>query len=228
LTGELSARADYRRAQESAMSDRIDDYLEGRIQRNALSRDEQAEADAAVRAIALSRELLAERSAPDVTSSVMSRIGDLEQGRRPWNITPRRLLKALWAPREVRVRPALAVLATAAVLALLWIETPLTPLRPQVDPSGAPQVFVQFRLQANDARRVQLAGSFTQWQPRYELHESASGFWTAMVPLSEGVHDYAFLVDGERWVADPYSAQVSDGFGATNSRVTLLVSESHS
>jgi hypothetical protein len=49
-----------------------------------------------------------------------------------------------------------------------------------------------------------------------------------MVPLSEGVHDYAFLVDGERWVADPYSAQVSDGFGATNSRVTLLVAEPHS
>lgn len=209
------------------MSDRIDDYLEGRIQRNALSADEQAEADAALRAIVLSRELLAERSAPDVTSSVMNRIGDLERPGRPANAVGR-MLAALWAPREVRVRPVMAVLAAAAVLALLWIPTSLPPMRPQVNPSAAPQVFVQFRLQANDARRVQLAGSFTGWQPRYELHESTSGFWTAMVPLSEGVHDYAFLIDGERWVADPYSAQVSDGFGATNSRVTLLVSESHS
>ena len=210
------------------MSDRIDDYLDGRIRRNALSRDEQAEADAALRAIVLSRELLAERSAPDVTSSVMDRIGDLERQERPSNTTVGRVLMALWAPREVRVRPVMAVLAAAAVLALLWIPTSPAPMRRQVDPSAAPQVFVQFRLQANDARRVQLAGSFTEWQPRYELHESTAGFWTAMVPLSEGVHDYAFLIDGERWVADPYSAQVSDGFGATNSRVTLLVSESHS
>jgi hypothetical protein len=210
------------------MSDRIDDYLEGRIQRDALSGDEQAEADAAVRAIVRSRELLAERSAPDVTSFVMNRIGDLEQPRRTSSTTVGRVLMALWAPREIRVRPAMAVLAAAAVLALLWIRTPLAPMRPLVDSSAAPQVFVQFRLEAHDARRVQLAGSFTEWQPRYELHESTSGFWTAMVPLSEGVHDYAFLIDGERWVADPYSAQVSDGFGATNSRVTLLVSESHS
>lgn len=210
------------------MSDRIDDYLEGHVQRSALSRDEQAEADAALRAIVLSRELLAERPAPDVTSSVMNRIGELEQRGRLSRTTVRRVLMALWAPREVRVRPVTAVLAAAAVLALLWIPAPLAPMRPQVAPSAAPHVFVQFRLQANDARRVQLAGSFTDWQPRYELHESTSGFWTAMVPLSEGVHDYAFLIDGERWVADPYSAQVSDGFGATNSRVTLLVSESHS
>jgi hypothetical protein len=210
------------------MSDRIDDYLEGRISRSALSRDEQAEADAALRAITLSRELLAERSAPDVTSSVMSRIGDVEQPGRASGTTLGRVLMALWAPREVRVRPVMAVLVAAAVLALLWIQTPLAPMRPQVLPSASPQVFVQFRLQANDARRVQLAGSFTEWQPRYELHENTSGYWTAMVPLSEGVHDYAFLIDGERWVADPYSAQVSDGFGSTNSRVTLLVSESHS
>lgn len=210
------------------MSDRIDDYLEGRIPRNALSRDQQAEADAAVRAITLSRQFLAERSAPDVTSSVMSRIGDVKQPGRAWGTTLTRLLMALWAPREVRVRPVMAVLAATGVLALLWIQTPPPPVRPQVHPSDSPQVFVQFRLQANDARRVQLAGSFTEWQPRYELHENTSGYWTAMVPLTEGVHDYAFLIDGERWVADPYSAQVSDGFGATNSRVTLLVSESHS
>jgi hypothetical protein len=210
------------------MSDRIDDYLEGRIQRSALSRDEQAEADAAMRAIALSRELLAERSAPDVTSSVMNRLGELEEAGQASDTAPGRLLTALWAPREVRVRPVMALMAAAAVLALLWIPTSLATTRPQLNPSTAPQVFVQFRLQADDARRVQLAGSFTDWQPRYELHESTSGFWTAMVPLSEGVHDYAFLIDGERWVADPYSAQVSDGFGATNSRVTLLVSESHS
>jgi hypothetical protein len=41
------------------------------------------------------------------------------------------------------------------------------------------------------------------------------------VPLRPGVHDYAFVVDGERWVADPNAPQVDDSFGGTNSRISL-------
>ena len=70
--------------------------------------------------------------------------------------------------------------------------------------------------------RVQLAGSFTNWERRYELHEMAPGLWSITVPLSLGVHDYSFLVDGEHWVPDPYASRVRDGFGGTNSRLTLM------
>jgi 1,4-alpha-glucan branching enzyme len=82
-------------------------------------------------------------------------------------------------------------------------------------------VFVQFRLDAS-ASRVQLAGSFTNWEPRYDLRQSAPGIWTITVPLTQGVHDYAFVVDGQRWIPDPYAPQIGDGFGGTNSRLALM------
>jgi 1,4-alpha-glucan branching enzyme len=58
----------------------------------------------------------------------------------------------------------------------------------------------------------------------YNLHQVAPGQWLVSIPLSQGVHDYAFVIDGSRWVADPYAASVSDGFGGINSRLTLLSS----
>ena len=53
----------------------------------------------------------------------------------------------------------------------------------------------------------------------------APGVWTITVPLTQGVHDYAFVVDGRQWIPDPYAPRVDDGFGGTNSRLTLLLPE---
>ena len=206
------------------MADRIDEFLEGRIDGNALTRDERQHADAVMRAIHQSRTFLAERSAPDVTAQVMARIasaGSPATERHPTVLG--RLAAMLWTPRLLSVRPAYAVLALAAGVALVWLTAFDRGPLPAPTANAAPRVFVQFRLEASNAMRVQLAGSFTNWQPRYELHQSSPGVWTTLVPLTEGVHDYAFVVDGQQWVADPYSAQISDGFGGTNSRVTLLV-----
>jgi hypothetical protein len=69
---------------------------------------------------------------------------------------------------------------------------------------------------------VMLAGSFTEWQPAYELVETTPGVWTVLVALQPGVHDYAFIIDGESWVADPAAPSVDDGFGGSNSRLALL------
>jgi hypothetical protein len=46
--------------------------------------------------------------------------------------------------------------------------------------------------------------------------------WSILVPLSPGVHQYGFVIDGERWVADPLSAQIDDGFGGVNSQLSIL------
>ena len=73
-----------------------------------------------------------------------------------------------------------------------------------------------------DAMDVRLAGSFTNWQPRYALHQASPGIWTITLPLSAGVHDYVFVVDGQRWIADPYAPHVDDGFGGVNSRISLV------
>jgi hypothetical protein len=39
--------------------------------------------------------------------------------------------------------------------------------------------------------------------------------------LPAGQHQYAFVVDGARWVADPGAPAVDDGFGRRNSVLSL-------
>ena len=77
----------------------------------------------------------------------------------------------LWAPREISIRPAFALggVGAALILGLVSYQGEAPPVTEQATSGGAPpHMFVQFRLDAA-ASRVQLAGSFTNWEPRYEL-----------------------------------------------------------
>ncbi len=176
------------------------------------------------RAIHDTRDFLAARREPDLTAAVMSRIADmtpLPSAQRAGLL--RRLAQMLWAPREFSIRPAYALAAVACAAIVLFVFVGQLPSSaPQVTNAATdPELFVQFRLDTA-ASRVQLAGTFTNWEPRYDLRESAPGIWTITVPLKQGVHDYAFVVDGRRWVPDPSAPQIGDGFGGTNSRLALL------
>lgn len=182
------------------------------------------------RAIEETRAFISERPAPDLTAHIMRRIDELGVSpARPGAL--RRILDGFWAPRrlELHWRPAYAVIGAAAAIILLIALLPYGGRTTATPPAslaavGAadPRLFVQFHLDAPDAMDVRLAGSFTNWQPRYELHEASPGVWTITLPLSAGVHDYVFVVDGQRWVADPYAQKVDDGFGGVNSRIALV------
>lgn len=138
----------------------------------------------------------------------------------------RGLLANLWQPQQVSfgLRPAWGLgLIVILAAGLLLVRTNGTDTgNGLVAAVEAPPVFVQFRLEAAGAGNVALAGSFTQWEPQYEMVESRPGVWTLIVALEPGVHDYAFLVDGQRWVVDPVAPTVDDGFGGMNSRLSLL------
>ena len=176
------------------------------------------------RAAAEIRAFVNDQQAPDLRVAVMRRVealGPLTSRRRGFI---RRLGSVLWEPREISIRPAFALVVTAAVMIVAMV--PYVAEGPSdralvIDDGSAPHVFVQFRLET-DASRVQLAGSFTNWEPRYELRQYTPGIWTISVPLTQGVHDYAFVIDGQQWVADPHAPQIGDGFGGINSRLTLL------
>lgn len=169
-------------------------------------------------------------------------------GRRPWKWLEG-AVDWLWTPRPIRIRPAWGALAAAAAL----VVTLLPGARFAVDggtgivappvadaetgtvasPTGeagaaGAQVFVQFRFDAPRASDVRLAGSFTDWKPEYSLHRTEAGVWSILVPLAPGVHDYAFVVDEEEWVADPAAPRVDDGFGGMNSRLSVLLPETFS
>jgi hypothetical protein len=108
--------------------------------------------------------------------------------------------------------PALAI---AAAL-VLW-------LRPGTPPPSPALVSVRFVLVAPDARQVSLAGTFNQWDAQTTplVRTGATGVWTATLTLPVGQHQYAFVVDGVRWVPDPGAPAVDDGFGRRNSVLTL-------
>lgn len=209
------------------MNDRIHSYLDGEISRSMLADAERDRLAGIESAIELVAGQLRAQPAPDLAGAVMRGLPDTPA---PTAALPRwhRLLGWLWAPRPVRLtlRPAYAIgaLAFLALLApaLVLLGGDVPGLRP--DRSGtatATPVYVQFRLDAPSASRVTLVGSFTDWQPRYEMRETSPGVWSVLVPLVPGVHDYAFLVDGKRWVPDPQAPQVDDSFGGTNSRLSL-------
>lgn len=84
---------------------------------------------------------------------------------------------------------------------------------------------LQFSLYAPEAKTVALIGDFNGWgsEAEIKLAPSGNGMWGAIVPLSAGRYQYAFLVDDQRWVTDPHAEQrVNDDFGRQNAVLTII------
>lgn len=214
------------------VSPRVHQYLDGDLSADALTQEELASAQQLLATSGIVQASFSEQPVPDLVTRVMShlplvapeRVSILDRCR----LAMKHALDWMVAPLSLTVRPAYA-LAGATVLLVagssFWPQINTT-LSPVSVPEGASQVYVQFQLNAPEANSVHLAGSFTSWKPEVEMQEISSGVWTVRVPLSSGVHDYAFVVDGEVWVSDPYAPAVSDGFGGVNSRLSLLTTSS--
>ena len=142
----------------------------------------------------------------------------------------------------VRVTPLDGLAVAAGIAALVVLGSVLTRIEapPAMSPDlpalhRAPAVaaaelahdtvyVVRFVFVAPDAKRVTLVGDFNNWDRTTTRLTPAgtTGVWTATVPLSAGRYQYAFIVDGTRWTADPTaSITVKDDFGATTSLVTV-------
>ena len=85
---------------------------------------------------------------------------------------------------------------------------------------------VRFVLVDSSARSVSLVGEFNQWQKGAIVLHAASrpGVWTVDVPLTDGRHEYAFIVrdaQGEHWVADPVADKKLDDFGTESSVISV-------
>jgi hypothetical protein len=140
----------------------------------------------------------------------------------------RRVWRWLATPRDVEVRFHVrpwavwaSGLAVAAGLALLLTRPPARAPAGVVAAGVAPRnvVFVRFVLYAPGAKRVAVAGTFNQWDQTTAplVPAGTGGVWSTTLALPVGQHQYAFVVDGRRWVADPAAPAVDDGFGRRNS-----------
>jgi hypothetical protein len=204
------------------MNERIQQFLDGELTRDQLTPAELRAAEQAQTLFSAIASSVPARPLPNLGPSVLSRLPEQQHSKGSW----------LWRPRPVAIswRPAYGF-AMAAMLALIFGVRAFNGSNdaPEVrEAIASGQVFVEFRLDAPGAQRVQLAGNFTNWQPAYSLKRGASGVWTIVVPMKPGVHDYAFVVDGARWTPDPTAPAVDDGFGGVNSRVAVLAPERQS
>jgi len=134
----------------------------------------------------------------------------------------RRLGRWLAQPRAVtlRLRPSWTLALAAALAAVI-----LLPVSQSVEPAEHEGI-AQFVGHFPGARSVDVVGSFNDWRRgalplRDEDHD---GIWHGAVVLPAGQHEYMFVVDGERWVADPLAGRyVDDGFGAGRQNALLIV-----
>jgi hypothetical protein len=221
------------------MDERLHDSLDGELTPADLTPAERAAKAAFEAHVSRLRADLGRRAPVDTDAAVMRRIRDLglEPLTAPAEPLLGRIARSAWTAHEIRlrVRPVYGLAAAAALATILVaggallsgvLQSPGTTgtasLQTSVAEAPAGAIYVQFRLEAGTASNVALAGSFSDWQPTHGMQQSGDGVWTILLPLPPGVHDYGFIVDGERWVADPYAPQVDDGFGGVNSRLTVL------
>jgi hypothetical protein len=209
------------------MNERIQQALDGEIDPIRLSTSEREEFRQAESDFAAVVGSVPVRPLPDLAPAVLTRIRSesLQQKRVVVVLADRTrkssLLQWLWKPRPVSfgLRPAYALAATVLIAVLITGQAIRSD---RVTATSAPQVFTRFVLSIPNANTVSLAGDFTGWQPTYAMTQSGPALWTVVVPLEPGVHTYAFVVDGQRWIADPMAPTVDDGFGGANSRVAVL------
>jgi hypothetical protein len=138
-----------------------------------------------------------------------------------WGGVPKRRRKTGFWPAHGRwIAPAFA--GAAAMFLVVFM------LGHFKAPTEQMEVGFHFELHAPGAKRVELLGSFNSWETDDIVltGPDASGHWTATVSLPEGSHEYIFLVDGERWIADPKAAtHRPDGFGRVNSVIKIYEDE---
>jgi hypothetical protein len=142
----------------------------------------------------------------------------------------RPLAPAWWAtPRTLRLSPIAGLAMAASLAAIVSLGTlgmsrsrPFAPVSMTAQAVHDTVNVVRFVF-VGQAKTVSLVGDFNAWgaQPVSLEPTGSNGTWSASIPLPSGRHEYAFIVDGQRWVADPFAPSTSDEFNTSSSIITV-------
>ena len=170
-----------------------------------------------------------QRAAAGFEDSLIAAIRDDRPLRRTVGRRARPLSPAWWtAPAALRWSPVASLAIAAGIAAISIVSTRyLVNQRPSPAatiaalPVHDTVTFVRFVF-VGRAKSVALVGDFNRWggEPT-ALDETTSGMWTVSVPLGNGRHEYAFIVDGKRWVPDPLAPSSTDEFNTNSSVVSV-------
>ena len=95
------------------------------------------------------------------------------------------------------------------------------------DSGGCAPPAIAFTYTDDQATTVSVYGSFDMWSvaAAKPLVKGAGGVWSTTINLSPDTYQYKFIVDTTTDIADPANSNgVSDGFGHTNSVLTVACS----
>jgi hypothetical protein len=135
---------------------------------------------------------------------------------------------AWWAaPAGLRLSPLAGLAMAAGVAAVAVFGTLGVTRRAPVASSASAQVvhdtvtFVRFVF-VGKAKSVVLVGDFNGWNgTTTAMTQASNGAWTVSVPMTNGRHEYAFVVDGTQWVPDPLAPTNSDDFDTKSSIISV-------
>lgn len=106
-----------------------------------------------------------------------------------------------------------ATAATACIVFFLTFQKPVM--------ESIPYRFVLYQPAAS---QVQLSGSFTDWNAVNMHRIGNSGYWDITIALSSGEHQFTYILDGKKTLADPsIPTREKDDFGGENSILVLGV-----
>ena len=92
------------------------------------------------------------------------------------------------------IRPAVAVPVFAALFLGLAVFTFSTRHK---------TTQVVFRMENPSASSIHVAGDFNDWNPAGYRMDRVNGHWQLVLNLEPGKYEYAFVINGEKWILDP-------------------------
>lgn len=133
-------------------------------------------------------------------------------------LAERALRRGRWAkvfePLLVPVtrRPALALAMTAAVFLIIGLFLGMGLGGPSLGLGGPGGKGVWFVVAYPEAQSVTIAGDFNGWTDT-PLKRGKDGIWTIKLDLKPGRYEYAFKIDGKKWVPDPRADEYVKTYG---------------
>lgn len=129
-------------------------------------------------------------------------------------------------PSKIRIFPSARQVVSMAIAASLLIITAFMfgqnyPDRVMLTPEVT-QVRHRFVIYQEGSKKVEIIGTFTDWQ-RIPLQPAGNkGYWEISLEVPPGEHRFSYILDNETYLPDPtVTAREKDDFGSTNSILSV-------
>jgi len=123
-----------------------------------------------------------------------------------------RIRFAFGTPRTLGLAFA-ACLLILATFFLTYTPPPQIALQPVA--AGQQHRFVIYRA---GIKKIEIAGSFTNWQRVPLQPDGSSGYWEITLEIPPGEHAFSYILDGDKILPDPtVPVREKDDFGTVNS-----------